>query len=36
MLGVGYVITGDALKGASKANEVNNDYLVINKLALTF
>jgi hypothetical protein len=36
MLGVGYVFTGDALKGVNKALEVNNDYLVINKLTLTF
>jgi len=36
MLGVGYLITGDYFKGTNSANEVANDYLVINKLTLTF
>ncbi len=36
MLGVGYLITGDYFKGTSSANQVTNDYLVINKLTLTF
>jgi hypothetical protein len=36
MLGVGYLATGDYFKGANKVNEVVNDYLVINKLTLTF
>jgi len=36
MLGVGYLLTGDYFKGTNSANEVANDYLVINKLTLTF
>jgi len=36
MLGAGYLITGDYFKGISDANQINNDYLVINKLTLTF
>lgn len=36
MLGAGYLWTGDYFKGASAANAVQNDYLVINKLTLTF
>ncbi|NLX52438.1 MAG: hypothetical protein GXY72_10120 [Deltaproteobacteria bacterium] len=36
MLGGGYFVTGDYYKGAGAANEVNNNYLVINKLTLTF
>jgi hypothetical protein len=36
MLGVGYLFTGDYYKGASEANQLTNDYLVINKLTLTF
>jgi hypothetical protein len=36
MLGAGYLFTGDYFKGASAANSVQNDYLVINKLTLTF
>ena len=36
MLGVGYLITGDYFKGTNSANEVANDFLVINKLTLTF
>lgn len=36
MLGFGYLITGDYFKGTSSANKVKNDYLVINKLTLTF
>jgi hypothetical protein len=36
MLGFGYLITGDYFKGLSSANPVANNYLVINKLTLTF
>jgi hypothetical protein len=36
MLGVGYLFTGDYYKGNSNANAVNNNYLLINKLTLTF
>ncbi|PKN68819.1 MAG: hypothetical protein CVU54_13175 [Deltaproteobacteria bacterium HGW-Deltaproteobacteria-12] len=36
MLGFGYLMTGDYFKGTSDANQVTNDYLVINKLTLTF
>ncbi len=36
MLGAGYVFTGDYFKGASDANEISNNFMVINKLALTF
>ncbi len=36
MLGGGYLFTGDYFKGANSANSVQNDYLIINKLSLTF
>jgi hypothetical protein len=36
MLGGGYLFTGKYYKGASDANELNDDFLVINKLTLTF
>ena len=36
MLGVGYLFTGDYYKGASNTNRVNDNYLLINKLTLTF
>ena len=36
MLGLGYLFTGDYFKGESHSNEVQNDFLVINKLTLTF
>jgi len=36
MLGVGYLFSGDYFKGTSTSNELNNDFLVINKLTLTF
>jgi len=36
MLGLGYLFTGDYFKGTSSANDVQNDFLVINKLTLTF
>jgi len=36
MLGAGYLFTGKYFKGALDGNIVANDYLVINKLTLTF
>ncbi len=36
MLGAGYLWTGDYFKGTTPAAVVQNDYLVINKLTLTF
>jgi hypothetical protein len=36
MLGAGYLFTGDYFKGTSNANAVTNDFLLINKLTLTF
>jgi len=36
MLGVGYLWTGDYFKGTGNSNQVEDDYLVINKLTLTF
>jgi len=38
MLGGGYLFTGDWYKGinASGTQQIQNDYLIINKLTLTF
>ncbi len=36
MLGGGYLFTGKYLKGRSGANELENNFLVINKLTLSF
>ena len=36
MLGAGYLWTGDYFKGTAGDNAVNNNYLLINKLTLTF
>jgi len=36
MLGVGYLFTGDYFKGASSSNNVEDDYMLINKLTLNF
>jgi hypothetical protein len=36
MLGVGYMFTGDYYKGLSDTNQINDDFMVINKLTLTF
>ena len=36
VLGGGYFFTGDYYKGASEANQINNNFMVINKLTLTF
>jgi hypothetical protein len=36
MLGIGYLFTGDYFKGSDGSRKVDDDYLVINKLTLTF
>jgi hypothetical protein len=36
MLGAAYFFTGDYYKGASDTNEVDDNFMVINKLTLTF
>jgi hypothetical protein len=36
MLGAAYLFTGDYYKGESLDNRVNNNYMLINKLTLTF
>ena len=36
MLGAAYLFTGDYYKGSSAANAIQNDYMLINKLTLTF
>ena len=36
LLGGGYLLTGDYFKGTSPTASVSNDYLIINKLTLTF
>ena len=36
MLGFGYLFTGDYFKGKSGNNQVDDDYMLINKLTLTF
>jgi hypothetical protein len=36
MLGAGYLFTGKYYKGATEANNIRDDYLLINKLTLTF
>ena len=36
MLGVGYFIPGDSYKGANSSAELDNTYMVLNKLTLTF
>ncbi|MDP2854751.1 MAG: hypothetical protein Q8O28_10980 [Smithellaceae bacterium] len=36
MLGGGYLFTGKYFKGVDEANSLTNDFLVINKLTLTF
>ncbi len=36
LLGIGYLFTGDYYKGISDANKIDNDFMVINKLTLTF
>ena len=36
MLGFGYLFTGDYFKGQVDTNQLTNDYIVLNKLTLTF
>ena len=36
MLGAGYLWTGDYFKGTSDANQVGNDYILLNQLTLNF
>lgn len=36
MVGFGYLITGDWYKGTSDINQVDDDYLLLNKLTLNF
>ena len=36
MLGIGYLFTGDYYKGKSGSNELVDDYMLINKLTLSF
>ena len=36
MLGAGYLFTGRYYRGESDGNSVSNDFLVLNKLTLTF
>ncbi|MRR14845.1 MAG: hypothetical protein EG826_00140 [Deltaproteobacteria bacterium] len=36
MLGAGYLFTGKYFKGAADSNNISDDYLLINKLTLTF
>lgn len=36
MLGIGYLMTGDYFKATSAANNVTNNYILVNKLTLTF
>lgn len=39
MLGAGYLFTGDIFKGCDHegyAHEITDDYMLINKLTLTF
>ena len=36
MLGAGYLFTGKYFKGAAEANAIHNNFLVVNRLTLTF
>jgi hypothetical protein len=36
LLGVGYLFTGDYFKGTNGSNKIDDDYMLINKLTLTF
>jgi hypothetical protein len=36
MVGAGYLLAGDYFKGTSANNKVGNDYLLLNKLSLSF
>ncbi|HQP25609.1 MAG TPA: hypothetical protein PLP16_10610, partial [Smithellaceae bacterium] len=36
MVGMGYLFTGDYFKGFDDSSEVNDNFILINKLTLTF
>ena len=36
MVGMGYLWTGDYFKGTNSANQIGNDYILMNKLSLSF
>jgi hypothetical protein len=36
MVGAGYLWTGDYFKGANQAGSIGNNYLLLNKLSLSF
>jgi hypothetical protein len=36
MVGAGYLWTGDYFKGSNDANKISNDYLLMNRLSLSF
>jgi hypothetical protein len=36
MVGAGYLWTGDYFKGTNSNNAIGNDYLLMNKLTLSF
>jgi hypothetical protein len=36
MLGIGYLFTGDYYKGSTAGAELTDDYMLINKLTLSF
>jgi len=36
MVGAGYLMAGDYFKGASQSNKIDNDYLLLNRLSLSF
>jgi hypothetical protein len=36
MVGAGYLMAGDYFKGASSSNKIDNDYLLMNRLSLSF
>jgi hypothetical protein len=36
MLGFGYLFTGDYFKGLDPTSDVRDNYMLINKLTLTF
>ncbi|MCL5809064.1 MAG: hypothetical protein M1418_11115 [Deltaproteobacteria bacterium] len=36
MVGAGYLMAGDYFKGASQSNKIDNDYLLMNRLSLSF
>jgi len=36
MLGIGYLFTGDYFKGGYSDVQVDDDFIILNKLTLTF